>query len=202
MQRRLVLSLSACAAVLGVSIALPRPSGADDRMPLRTPAWAPRAQPAATLSAWRPRDGAFVKIAYRQAVAHMMMASEASRQASDPAVRQFALRMSREQGILHSGLQAAANREGVELPSGLDPLHRAEIKRMAKLAGAAFDAAYLDHVISCMKLDMLRYLHQSESGGDAQLRRWAAAQLPKLRIRAIAAQQLQQRVISPRSALL
>lgn len=56
--------------------------------------------------------------------------------------------------------------------------------------GAAFDRAYIDHVIAEHEKDIALFEAESKNGGDAELKAWAGKKLPTLREHLKAAQDL------------
>lgn len=199
MQRRATFWGALSVTVLAGLIAFPVPGGADDRTPRRTERGA-HAKKKEKGPAWSPRDAAFLQLSARQAVAHMLTASEAIKQGAEANVRKFAMRINKEQGALHTELQSVAKKRGVTLPTEIDAMHKKELKRMAKLEGAAFDRAYLEHMMKCTRYDMSRYRTQIKKGQDPQLKRWSAAKLPTLLDEVRTAAQLHQKEL-PKPAM-
>lgn len=184
---------------LGILVAYPLASGADPSMPLRTgnKGQAKKKEQKKV----SPRDAAFLKGAAQQAMAHVQLAKEAKKQASQKDVKKFSKRIHKEQAKLQEELQSTAKNKGVQLPSGLDATHRKEMARLSKLKGEAFDKAYLEHTMKCTRYDMRRYRAESEKGRDTQLKRWSTAKLPVLGSEIRDAQQLHQKIMRPKPAM-
>jgi putative membrane protein len=58
---------------------------------------------------------------------------------------------------------------------------KAEPEPWRNQAGAAFDRAYVDHVIEHHQKDIALFEAESKNGTDAELKAWAAKKLPTLR---------------------
>ena len=66
------------------------------------------------------------------------------------------------------------------MPTALDHKHQEEADRLAKLQGAAFDRAYLQHMVKDHEDDVQLFSTQAKQGQDPELKAFAAKTLPTL----------------------
>ena len=96
-------------------------------------------------------------------------------------VRQFGRRMVEDHSKANEELTRLAAEKGWALPSSLDAKHRADVEKLAPLAGEAFDRAYVKMMLADHKKDVGEFQRQSERGPDAELKAFATRTLPTLR---------------------
>src|SRR5207245_1393956 len=78
-------------------------------------------------------------------------------------------------------LKEIASRKGVNLPADIGPTHRMRYDRLARLHGAAFDAAYIRSMRMDHQEDVAAFRAESSAGRDAEVRRFASRTLPIIR---------------------
>lgn len=70
--------------------------------------------------------------------------------------------------------------KGVTLPATLPASKQKEVDRFDKLAGAAFDNAYIGHMVSDHKKDVAEFQKESKRGKDTDVKAFATNTLPTL----------------------
>jgi len=130
------------------------------------------------------QDRNFVYQATVECLYNLSLATIAAVQATSPAVRDFARRVTNECGEQNWQLDLIAEQHvGATPPSKLDQYHTEMRDQVRELAGEAFDRAYVKDQISASKRALRLFVVQSESGSEPILRSFAAAALATLRQR-------------------
>lgn len=101
--------------------------------------------------------------------------------AESPDVKQFAQRMVDDHSKVNDELKPIASKEGVTIPKGLDPKHKATKDRLAKLSGRDFDRAYMREMTSDHNHDVSAFQKQSAKARDPKLKAWIDKTLPTLK---------------------
>jgi putative membrane protein len=95
-------------------------------------------------------------------------------------VKQFAERMVDDHGKTNTELKSLAAQKNVTLPTELDAKHKAMQDKLSKLSGAAFDRAYMAHMVNAHKDAVALFEKQARSGNDAELKAFAEKKLPTI----------------------
>ena len=66
------------------------------------------------------------------------------------------------------------------LPTELDAKHKAVQDRLSKMKGAAFDRAYMAHMVTAHQQAVALFQKQANGGKDPEAKAWAAKILPTL----------------------
>ncbi len=146
-----------------------------------TISWPASGQPAGAAAIMTPREfGLNAAIANKFEVIESLLAL---RQASDRQLKEYAELMIKDHTVALEDLQAVAHAAGVELPAEIAPdaAHQAKIHAIKNRRDADFDRAYRAdqleaHADAAALLDAY-----AQSGGNAQLKAWAARNLPTVR---------------------
>jgi putative membrane protein len=138
---------------------------------------APQRQPG-TLSA---SDKAFVNEAARGGMAEVRLGQIAVKQAASPDVKQFGQRMIDDHTAANNELSQLVSAKGLSLPAALDTKDKANIDKLSKLTGAAFDRQYMDLMVSDHKKDVAVFERESTRAGDPELKSWIVKTLPTLK---------------------
>jgi len=125
-------------------------------------------------------DHAFVMEAAQGGMAEVALGRLAGEKASNDRVKQFGQRMVNDHSKANDELKALAQTKNISLPTALDAKHKATEDRLSKLSGAAFDRAYIQEMVSDHKKDVTDFQKESKSGGDPDVKAWAAKTLPTL----------------------
>jgi putative membrane protein len=81
----------------------------------------------------------------------------------------------------NSELTQLATSKGITLPTELDTKHRADVTRLSKLSGAAFDGAYSKAMLDDHVKDVAAFEKESTSGTDPEVKAFATKTLPTLK---------------------
>ncbi|MCM5681286.1 DUF4142 domain-containing protein [Schlegelella sp. S2-27] len=103
----------------------------------------PSSQARAPAQAPNPQDRLFVTLTGQSGLAEVQLARLAQDKGRSDAVKRFARRMQEDHDQANQQLAAAARQAGLTPPAQPSQAHQAEYERLARLDGAAFDAAYL-----------------------------------------------------------
>jgi putative membrane protein len=125
-------------------------------------------------------DAPFIGTAAMDGLAEIELGRLATRNASSPDVKQFAQRMVDDHSKASDELKAFAAKKEITLATKLDDQHRAAQKSLAKLTGAAFDKAYMDHTVKAHLEAVSLFQQEAKTGRDSELKAWAAKTLPTL----------------------
>ena len=97
------------------------------------------------------------------------------------AVKQFGQRMIDDHSKANSELTQLAQTKSIALPTELSTKHRAEVTKMSKLSGEAFDKAYSKDMLSDHLKDVAAFERASTSASDPDVKEFAARTLPILK---------------------
>ncbi len=125
-------------------------------------------------------DQTFVKKAAEGGMAEVQLGQLAADKASTDEVKKFGQRMVSDHGKANDELKSLAQSKNITLPSDLDAKDKALHDRLAKLSGAAFDRAYMQHMVSDHRKDVNEFKKESTSGRDSDVKAWASKTLPTL----------------------
>lgn len=126
-------------------------------------------------------DKKFVMKAAQGSKMEVELGNLALQNASSDAVKQFAERMVNDHKKAGEELASMASQKGVTLPADMAADGKKMHGKMAKLQGAAFDKAYMQHMVKDHQKDVAEFEKQSNSGSDSDLKAWASKTLPTLR---------------------
>jgi len=104
-------------------------------------------------------------------------------EASDPKLKEFAQLMIKDHAAALEELQAVARAAGVELPAEIAPdaMHQAKVNAIKNRRDGDFDRAYRADQLQAHADAMALLDTYAQSGGNSQLKAWAAKTLPMLR---------------------
>ena len=77
-------------------------------------------------------------------------------------------------------LKGMASQKQVTFPNELDQKHRAMQDKLAKLQDAAFDKAYMAHMVTAHQQAVALFQQEAKTGKDADVKAWAGKTLPTL----------------------
>ena len=125
-------------------------------------------------------DAPFIGNAAMDGMAEVEHSRLASQNASSPAVKRFAQRMVVDHSKAGDELKALASQKEVTLATELDDQHRAIQQKLAPLKGAAFDQAYMAHMVTAHLQAVVAFQEEAKDGEDPDVKAWAAKTLPML----------------------
>lgn len=174
--RFLALALAALGCAFGAAAQGTGNTGGD------TPPAATRAQGGAgeMKSRLGSSERRFVQKAAMGGLAEVRLGDLAQQKGSHEQIRQFGSRMVADHGKANDQLKSLASSKGLSLPVEVDRQHRRDMERLQKLSGAEFDRAYMKLMVSHHKEDVADFRRQARSGQDAELKDFAATNLPVL----------------------
>jgi putative membrane protein len=77
-------------------------------------------------------------------------------------------------------LMQLAGRKNIQLPTDVKSDQKSEQDKLSKLSGADFDKEYVDYMTKDHEEDVSEFQKQSQSGGDAEIKAFAAKTLPTI----------------------
>lgn len=128
----------------------------------------------------QPGDREFAEKAARTGMAEVQLATNVSQRATNADVRAFAQRMIAEHNQSNQELTLLASRKGIDPPADLDEEHKALDAELAKLTGAALDKRYMEAMVKDHVAAATTFENASRQLADADLKAWAAKNLPVL----------------------
>jgi putative membrane protein len=137
-------------------------------------------QPQSPVAKAAGADAAFMRTAAMDGLAEVEHGRLAAQNASAADVKQFAQRMVDDHSKANEELKGLATQKNVTLPTELDQKHRAMQDKLAKLKGAAFDKAYMSHMVMAHQQAVTLFRQEAKAGKDPDTKAWAAKTLPAL----------------------
>ena len=125
-------------------------------------------------------DQSFVMKAAKGGMAEVQLGQLATEKASSEEVKKFGQRMVTDHGKANDELKSLAQEKHVTLPTEVDAKAKATHDRLAKMSGAAFDRAYMQHMLADHRTDVNEFKKESTSGKDPDVKAWAGKTLPTL----------------------
>ena len=122
----------------------------------------------------------FAKKAAEGGLAEVELGRLAADKASSERVKQFAQKMVDDHSKANEDLKEAAKKENIDLPSSLDKKDQAEVDKLSKLSGAAFDKAYMSAMVKDHEKDVSEFRKAARSGGSSEVKSFAQNTLPTL----------------------
>jgi putative membrane protein len=122
----------------------------------------------------------FIGAAAMDGMAEVEHGRLAAQNASSAEVKRFAQRMVDDHSKAAGGLNELASRKEVALETELDDQHQAMQDQLAKLKGAAFDKAYMGHMVKAHLQAVAQFQQEAKAGQDPEVKAWAAKMLPML----------------------
>jgi len=113
-------------------------------------------------------------------MAEVQMGQMAGTKASSAEVKAFAQRMVTDHGTSNEELKQLATIKGLALPTDVAEPHKQAASHLDGLSGAAFDKAYMQHMVDDHQKAVQDFQTASVSATDADLKAWATAKLPAL----------------------
>jgi len=113
-------------------------------------------------------------------LAEVELGNLAKDKASNADVKAFGQQMVDDHSKANDELKQLASSKGITLPTETDAKHKAERDRLSKMSGAEFDKAYMQAMVADHRTDVNEFRRESQRGGDADVKSWAAKTLPTL----------------------
>jgi putative membrane protein len=125
-------------------------------------------------------DAQFVVDAVNDNLIEISLCDLAVSRATHPEVKEFAKTLADHHTKANNELTALAQKKNITVPSTTD-LKNSEYNSLNDKKGNDFDQAYYDKIVSMHKDAVSRYEKAAQDCKDAEIRNYAAAQLPSLR---------------------
>jgi putative membrane protein len=133
-----------------------------------------------TTSTLRATDTSFIKSAAQGGMEEVELGKLAVEKASNPDVKNFGQHMVDDHSKANEQLKQLAAQKGVTLSPTLSASKKADVNKLSKLSGAAFDRTYVSMMVKDHKKDVAEFEKTSKNAKDADLKSWAATTLPTL----------------------
>ena len=78
-------------------------------------------------------------------------------------------------------MKSLAAQKNVTLPTALDQQHQADVDKLSKLSGAAFDREYMSMMVKDHVEDVAEFEREAATGSDSDVKAWAGRTVPTLR---------------------
>jgi putative membrane protein len=143
-------------------------------------------------------DAAFIGTAAMDGLAEVEHGRLATSKAASPQVKRFAQRMVSDHQKAGDELKGLASQKEVTLADKLDDQHQARQDELAKLTGAAFDQAYMAHMVKAHLQAVALFQEEVKTGQDRNVKAWAARMLPTLQEHVKLASSINAAVSKPR----
>lgn len=128
-----------------------------------------------TSSSMAPADKEFVIKAAERGLAAVVMGQMAVEKASNPAVKAFGQRIVNDHSKANDELKQLAMIKGLAFPADKNAA-----QHLSQLSGAAFDKAYIAHMVEDHEKDVDEFKKASQNVEDTDLKEWVVKTLPTL----------------------
>jgi putative membrane protein len=105
----------------------------------------------------------------------------ATQKGANADVKAFGQRMVADHSRAGDELKSLAAQKNVTLPTALDQQHQADVDRLSKLSGAAFDREYMSMMVKDHIEDVADFEREAATGTDSDVKGWAGRTVPTLR---------------------
>ena len=126
-------------------------------------------------------DATFVKKAADGGMAEVKIAQLAKEKAEHADVKAFADKLERDHTQANTELKSLASSKQITLPDAPSKAHQALYDKLAKLAGAEFDRAFVAAVLDDHQKDVREFSKVASGSGDAEVKAFATKTLPTLK---------------------
>ena len=134
-----------------------------------------------TMTPMTPEDKEFVVKAGMVGLYEVQAGNVALQKAQSAEVKAFAQRMVTDHTRANQELSELATAKGLVLPTELDGEMESAVEHLSGMSGAAFDKAYMQHMIPDHEKTIGEFDRASTMSTDADLKAWAQKTLPVLR---------------------
>lgn len=105
----------------------------------------------------------------------------AMRNAADPAVKEFGMRMVSDHSRANDELKSVASQKSIQLPAEVSSSQKSMIDKLSKLTGAEFDKEYMSDMVKDHEEDVEAFDTQAKEGNTAEIKAFAGKTLPTLK---------------------
>lgn len=125
-------------------------------------------------------DAEFLIQAAQAGQAEVELSQLALRRNATERVKATAQKIETDHQAANAELKTLADAKNVTLPAQIDKAHQAALEKLDQLTGAAFDRGWAAQMVKDHQAAIDLFTKQSKSGADAEVRAFAAKQLPAL----------------------
>jgi predicted outer membrane protein len=136
--------------------------------------------PTSTLADAAMTDAPFAKNAELVALGNQKFARLAQDKADSDTVRNFASQVLADHAQESDGLQHAAWKENISLPTRLATKDQAAYERLSMLNGSEFDRSYMRYMVRSLTDGLQVFRHEAANGNDQVVRRFASETIPTI----------------------
>ena len=126
-------------------------------------------------------DAQFIRDAAQGDMLEMRLGEIAQQKAASPEVKEFAQRMQQDHSAHLEKVRGLAASSNIKLSNDLDPKHRSEVDRFAKMTGKDFDRQYIDHMVQDHQKDIKEYEKAQQQVTNPEEKAPASETLPILK---------------------
>ena len=134
----------------------------------------------AGMGAMSSQDQKFLMDAAMSGLKEVELGRVAAQQGTSDQVKQFGQMMVDHHTKANTELMSLASSKGVTLPTALDDKHREDVTKLSARSGAEFDREFSKMMLKDHDKAVSMFEKQSEKGGDADVKAFAAKALPTL----------------------
>ncbi|HSS22781.1 MAG TPA: DUF4142 domain-containing protein [Pyrinomonadaceae bacterium] len=121
----------------------------------------------------------------------------AIRNATEPSVREFGMRMVADHTRANEELKTIASAKNIQLPTEVTSSQKSMIEKLSKLTGAEFDKEYMSDMVKDHEEDVAEFETQSKEGNTAEVKAFAGKTLPTLQSHLQMAREVAKKVGAP-----
>jgi len=125
-------------------------------------------------------DKQFAQLTMYRAMLEIQLGQMAIERGTAPGVKALGHRMVADYSKWKTGLERAAGRFEIKVPSDLDAKRKATVDRLAGLTGREFDQAYVKEMMDLQNRALTITQHEAANAGFARFRNWAGLMMPTL----------------------
>jgi putative membrane protein len=118
-------------------------------------------------------------MAAQSGMAEVELGRMAATKAQNPEVKQFGQMMVTDHGKANTELKALAAKKNIAVPTDLGT-HASTAEELKGLSGADFDRAYVEAMVEAHEDDVSAFQKQADNAADAEVKAFAAKNLPVL----------------------
>ena len=107
-------------------------------------------------------------------MAEVELGKLATEKASSDDVKQFGQKMVDDHSKANDQLKQIASQKNMDVPSDLAPKDKAEVDRLSKLSGPAFDRAYMRYMVMDHTKDATEFKKEANNGSDQDIKGFAS----------------------------
>lgn len=136
-------------------------------------------------------DNTFARNAASGGMMEVELGKIAAEKGGTEGVKQFGQKMVDDHTKANDELKQVAGQESITLPTSLSRQDQAQLNKLSKLSGAAFDKAYVNDMVKDHEKDVAEFQEEANSGSNATIKNFAAKTLPTLQDHLRMAKELQ-----------